>query len=174
MGTVRHSPGAMNNQDQTPAPALGPGSRVALRLMGQPLAALDGGPLQALAPKDGLMLAMLALEGASPRDQLAALLWPSTTPAGARGNLRQRVMRLQTSFNQSLLVLQGSLLALRPGVSHDLADIESQLHADTQAVQGELLGPLVFDDAHAAQAWLRRARRGLHQRRQVAVTDLAK
>ena len=44
-----------------------------------------------LAPRDALLLAWLALEGATPRTRLAAMLWPDSAPETARNALRQRL-----------------------------------------------------------------------------------
>lgn len=80
----------------------------------------DGTTLD-LEPKDALLLAFLALEGPTPRARLAALLWPDVDEARARGNLRQRLLRLKRTTGVDLLV--GNPLArLADGVAHDLAD----------------------------------------------------
>ncbi len=111
-----------------------------------------------LAPKDALLLALLALDGPQPRDQLAALLWPASAPAGARANLRQRILRLQALAGQPLLELQGSTLALQPTLPIDVAQLQALLQADADAARGELLGQLRFDDEDAAAQWLAAAR----------------
>ena len=54
-----------------------------------------GGATHELEPKDALLLAYLAIEGPTPRARLASLLWPDVDDERARGNLRQRLLRLK-------------------------------------------------------------------------------
>ena len=49
----------------------------------------------ALATPDALLLAWLALEGPTPRERLATLLWPDSNAEAARNALRQRLFRLR-------------------------------------------------------------------------------
>jgi DNA-binding SARP family transcriptional activator len=100
-----------------------------------------------LAPRDAVLLAWLALEGPTPRDRLAALLWPASETAVARTTLRQRLHRLKQQCGD--LVAGGNVLRLADGVSHDLAQSEG------------LLGTTHLDDAPQLDAWLdeRRQRR---------------
>jgi len=75
---------------ETPAPAL-----VQLRLVGAPGCRVGGGPWQALAAKDALLLARLCLQGRQPRSAIAAWLWPGTALPRSHANLRQRLFRLR-------------------------------------------------------------------------------
>jgi DNA-binding SARP family transcriptional activator/tetratricopeptide (TPR) repeat protein len=79
-----------------------------------------------LAPRDALMLAWLAVEGPTRRARLAALLWPDASDDGARTALRQRVFQLRRRFGTDLLT-DGHVIALAPGVSHDLDTAQSML-----------------------------------------------
>ena len=54
----------------------------------------DGARLP-LERKVAALIALLALEGARPRGDVAALLWPEVPLAQARNSLRQRLFRLQ-------------------------------------------------------------------------------
>lgn len=84
-----------------------------LRLIGKAVCLHGAGQVLALEHKDALMLAYLALEGPTPRQALAALLWPEVDAARARANLRQRLFRLRRSLGFDLL--QGSVVAsVRP------------------------------------------------------------
>lgn len=138
-----------------------------LRLLGAPALLPDGAAPLPLAPKDALLLALLALDGAQPREQLAALLWPANAPGAARANLRQRVKRLQALCAAPLLALQGGTLAL--AVQPDLQLLPALLQADADAARGDLLGQLRFDDEDSAALWLASARMRVHTARNQAL-----
>ncbi len=107
--------------------------------------ALVGGRAHELALTDALLLAWLALEGATPRERLAALLWPANSAEASRNALRQRLFRLRRQLGADLT--QGSTqLALAEGVQHDLAQDQG------------LLGTLVAPEAPELDAWLRTRR----------------
>lgn len=118
-----------------------------LALQGAP-ALLQGEARHALALPDALLLAWLALEGATARERLAALLWPESTADAARSALRQRLSRLRRQCGVELLADSGPLLALAEGVSHDL-DAGSPL-----------LGNLAAPALPELDAWLARHRAG--------------
>jgi DNA-binding SARP family transcriptional activator len=88
-----------------------------------------------LAPLDGVLLAWLALEGATPRARMAQLLWPDSADATARNSLRQRLFKLRRLAGGDL-VAGAAVLGLAPGLQHDLADAPSVL-----ADQALTLGP---------------------------------
>ncbi|MBP6564498.1 MAG: hypothetical protein KA200_02680, partial [Burkholderiales bacterium] len=81
---------------------------------------VPGGATGDLEPKDALLLAYLAIEGPAPRARLAALLWPDVDDERARGNLRQRLLRLNRGAGVEL-VTGHPLARLADGVEHDLA-----------------------------------------------------
>jgi DNA-binding SARP family transcriptional activator len=66
-----------------------------LRLFGQPRLLRGGDTVHVGARKALVLLALLALEGALPRDRLAALLWPEVDAPAARRNLRRELFRLR-------------------------------------------------------------------------------
>lgn len=72
-----------------------------------------------LPAPDALMLAWLAVEGPTPRERLAALLWPDKDPPSARNALRQRLFRLRRTGGHPL-VTGSTVLELHPDVRHDL------------------------------------------------------
>ena len=91
--------------------------RLSLRLSGRfESPAGDGYDLE---PKDALLLAYLALEGPTPRARLAAMLWPDVEEERARGNLRQRLLRLKRATRLEL-VTGGAEAQLADAVDHDL------------------------------------------------------
>ena len=106
-----------------------------------------GGVTHPLAPPDALLLAWLALEGATPRERLAALLWPDSSAEAARNALRQRLFRLRKQIGFE--VVSGSAaLVLAAGVRHDLSDTSA------------LLGALTQPDCPEIDAWLAKRRAG--------------
>ncbi len=128
---------------------------ITLQLAGAPHALL-GGQRLLLNSTDALLLAWLALEGATPRERLAALLWPASSADAARNALRQRLFRLRKQFGRDV-VAGGTQLALLPDVTHDL-----------RAATG-LLGELSAAEAPELDAWLaarRAAQRALARQAQ--------
>ncbi|MCS7100070.1 MAG: AAA family ATPase, partial [Burkholderiaceae bacterium] len=112
-----------------------PGIRLGLRHAGRLLH--DDSVAVDLEPKDAVLLAYLALEGPTPRGRLAALLWPEADEERARGNLRQRLLRLKRATGVELVV--GNPLAqLAAGVAHDLDEVCDVLAAIDPAQAGGL------------------------------------
>jgi DNA-binding SARP family transcriptional activator len=124
---------------------------LALRLAGTPAVRTGATELPLQAP-DALLLAWLALEGPTPRERLAALLWPDSGSEAARNALRQRLFRLRKQLGADLVQGQ-AVLALAADIAHDL------LGSTT------LLGTLTAPDSPELDAWLAR-RRGAHKAQQ--------
>ena len=101
---------------------------VRLRLRQAGRCELPGGGGCDLEPKDALLLAYLAVEGPSERSTLARLLWPEADEGRARGNLRQRLLRLKHATGVDL-VTGGARAQLAAGVEHDLDDAPELLQA---------------------------------------------
>ncbi len=109
----------------------------------------SSGASHELEPKDALMLAYLAVEGPTPRGKLAAMLWPDVDDERARGNLRQRLLRLKRMAGSQLLT-GNAQVQLAAGIGHDLADTHELLETiDPEAASG-------FADWLAAQRERRR------------------
>ncbi len=121
-----------------------PQTRPHLRLSRSPLQ--HGG--QPLARLDAALLAWLALEGPTPRERLAALLWPHSGADAARNSLRQRLFKLKRQGGIDLVV-GATTLALADGITHDLEDAAL------------VLGDIELGIGPAFDAWLaqQRARR---------------
>lgn len=140
--------------------------QVTLALRGAPQVRADGPP-RPLSALDGALLAWLALEGATARERLAALLWPHSDPASARNALRQRLFRLRRQAGVDL-VEGGAVLQLAAGVVHDLGAVDP---AGPLEAAG-LLAELTLPECPALDEWLRQqraarlaeARRGADQR----------
>ncbi len=92
---------------------------------------------RSLALRDALMLSWLALEGPTPRERLAQLLWPDSEPASARNTLRQRLFQLRRQLGVEL-VEGHAVLALADGVAHDLADSDELLGGQDAGASGAL------------------------------------
>jgi DNA-binding SARP family transcriptional activator len=103
-------------------------SRLQLLLLGPPEVRLGAKPLTFPTRKSLALLIYLALEGGpQPRERLAALLWPESSPDRSRASLRSDLNRLQSSLRQaggqaqtSLLSINHDALTLRPNASFDL------------------------------------------------------
>jgi hypothetical protein len=67
---------------------------IRLRLASGLLVQTEGGTSWPLTGKDAALLAWLAVEGPTPRERLARLLWPESDDATARNALRQRIFDL--------------------------------------------------------------------------------
>jgi DNA-binding SARP family transcriptional activator/tetratricopeptide (TPR) repeat protein len=117
----------------------------ALQLRGEPRCVVAAGTRVPLETSDALLLAYLCLEGPTSRARLAALLWPDADEARARGNLRQRLLRLRKSLGAEILTGRAQL-AIAAHVTHDAAgDVE-------------LLATIAVEDAGGLGEWLEAAR----------------
>jgi DNA-binding SARP family transcriptional activator len=102
---------------------------VTLHLAASPQYVDADGRAYALSTRDGALLAWLAIEGPTPRQRLAALLWPDSAPASARNALRQRLFQLRKQLGVEL-VTGTDVLALADGTAHDLHDADTVLGAE--------------------------------------------
>lgn len=121
------------------------------------------------------VLAYLALEGATPKYRLAGMLWPDSSEAVARNNMRQLLRRLRVASGADL-VLGGDVIALSERVRTDAAELDAHVfagrHAEALALTGTLLGALDFDDCPDFDFWLGRAREQLEAlRRRAAAAE---
>ena len=94
-----------------------------------------------LAAPDAVLLAWLALEGPTPRERLAELLWPDQDSPSARNALRQRLFRLRRASDHPL-VAGSTVLELHAQVEHDLDGAST------------VLGTLQPRLGHEVDAWL--------------------
>ncbi len=131
-----------------------------LRLHGAPAVGRQGEDGQPLERKDAAWLAVLVLDGATPRDQLAAWLWPEVARVTATGSLRQRIFRLRRRLGHAL-VQAGERVALLPEV------------VLAPAGDGQLLDGCDYADCADFADWLARQRERLLARR-VEVLEAAR
>jgi len=136
---------------------------IQLSLGAAPQVRLADGSRVPLGPRDGALLAWLALEGPTPRARLAQLLWPESEPESARNALRQRLFQLKKLLGVDV-VSGGATLALAEGLAHDLAESDSVLGEGTHDFGPELA------------AWLaqqRERRRGRLRQSLIELSDMA-
>lgn len=127
-----------------------PADLVSIQLVGAPYWRPPGQPPRPLARKDAALLALLAIDGAQPRERLAAWLWPDVSPHHAATNLRQHLFKLRRACGHRLFD-DGPRLRLAAGVGVDIG-------RGTPLPEGALLAGLEFDDCPAVADWLRGAR----------------
>jgi DNA-binding SARP family transcriptional activator/tetratricopeptide (TPR) repeat protein len=145
---------------------------IGLQLIGTPSLNVAHGASTSLERKDAAMLALLAIEGATPRARVAALLWPDVDDEHARNSLRQRLFRMHRNAATDV-VLSGDVLQLASHVAHDLAALPARLEADPHAAAGELLGNLDFADCAELADWVDLAREQWRTTRRDALAEIA-
>ena len=107
-----------------------------LRLRDVPQCVAADGQVHELGGPDALLLAWLAVQGPTPRERLAQLMWPDSSTEVARNALRQRLFRLRRQFGDAL-VDGTQQLSLAARVTHDLSGSESLL-GGLEAPVGEM------------------------------------
>lgn len=114
-------------------------ARVRLLLASELLVRPEGATPFPLAGKDGPLLAWLAIEGPTPRERLARLLWPESDDDAARNALRQRIFKLKKMAGEEVIAGRATL-ALAATVEHDLAGSAELLGDGDLRLSGELAG----------------------------------
>lgn len=142
---------------------------IRLRLLQRPSLQLPSGAEVGLGSQDAILLAILAIDGPTPRERLAAWLWPDAVPAQARANLRQRLFRVRKLAGHGI-VSTGAVLRLSPLVLRDTDQALVALCQDPHAAEGELLGVHEYLDCHDLDHWLRRTRANWRARVHEVVT----
>ena len=104
----------------------GPASRLTIRLLGPPEILVDGRPLAVDTRKAIAILALLAVEVRPfARDEIAALLWPESDDAAARGALRRTLSALHSAVGEGPLLIDRGRIALdRRRVDVDLDRVQ--------------------------------------------------
>ncbi len=111
-------------------------------------------PPRPLERKHAALLAWLHLEGPTPRGRLAGLLWPDVPEDRARGNLRQRLLKLRNDAG-ALVHDDNGILSIGPGVQVQPPDPPG----------AELLQNHRFDECDALARWLDGRREAERDRR---------
>ncbi|HKI57864.1 MAG TPA: BTAD domain-containing putative transcriptional regulator [Trueperaceae bacterium] len=105
-----------------------------------------------------VLLAYLAVEGATPRERLAGLLWPERPEARARANLRQLLLRIRAAAP----IVDGDPLRLAPDVWVDVRALTPDALAGRAT--GRLLAGLDASRWPGLAEWLE-DRQGAHEAR---------
>ena len=143
-------------------------SRLEIRLFGAPEILVDGSPIRVDTRKAVAILVVLATDGRPyARDELAALLWPDSDDAAARGALRRTLSVMRTAMGESLLTVDRARVDIvRERTTIDLAELErlatSESVPDLAGAAALARGPFLagfslrdspeFDDWRAARA----------------------
>jgi DNA-binding SARP family transcriptional activator len=146
---------------------------IRIELLGLPrLILLDAKPY-ALERRDAALLALLALNGPTPRGRVVTLLWPDLPLRTAQTNLRQRLFRLKQRCGRELVV-SDPVMALADNVSHDLHTLELDT-TDAMPIDsgGTLLGALDYDDCEGLAAWVADARERWAAQRRTQLAERA-
>ena len=143
-----------------------------LFLLGVPRLEAPGMAVHLLQRRDAALFALVLLGGPVQRARAAAHVWPDADAEGARNSLRQRLFRLRRSAGIDLLG-SDELLALVPGIEHDLDLSEARLLDDPLAGAGELLGSLDFGDCIELADWVDAERQRWRTRRAGVLAEVA-
>ncbi|MEO8058176.1 MAG: BTAD domain-containing putative transcriptional regulator [Burkholderiales bacterium] len=140
----------MDSADPTPS--------VSVALLGVPRLILHREKPHPLERRDAALLALLAVDGPTPRHRVVALLWPDLPTRTAQTNLRQRLFRLKQRAGREIVV-SGPVMALAEGVRHDLDARSHDTLDDSQPIAAPtLLGGLEYADNEALAEWVTGAR----------------
>lgn len=150
-------------------------SDLTLHLFGTPaLLAGDGARLRFPDRRSVACLAVLAIDGPTPRSRLATLLWDEQGDADARRNLRRELHRMREAGLDKVFAADAETVALASGVATDLDAFAAALaEGDADRVLDLYAGGLLrgFDlaAAPAFADWLGARRESIAQRwREVA------
>jgi DNA-binding SARP family transcriptional activator/tetratricopeptide (TPR) repeat protein len=118
---------------------------LAVRLLGPPIAELDGVPMEVDTRKATALLAYLAMtDRPHGRDPLAGLLWPDYDQASARAALRRTLSTLRKGLAGGWLVTRGDLIELeRAGLELDTEQFRSLVQ---RSAEHEHPSPAVCDE----------------------------
>jgi DNA-binding SARP family transcriptional activator/predicted ATPase len=157
-------------------PAVPPDAGLVIRVMGPLEVRVDGEPIIVDTRKALAILALVAVEDRSfARDELAALLWPESDDASARGALRRTLSVLRNGLGGRWLRVDRAIVALeRHGVWVDataIADVggveeAAILQATADHVRGPFLAGFSLRDSPDFDDW--RATRAVALERMVA------
>lgn len=115
-----------------------------------------------LERKQAAVLCWIVAHGPTPRSRLAGLLWPDVAEERARGNLRQSLSKLHRLAGMSLVVAEGTTLALA-----------ERVEVEPAAAGTQWLDAFAYDDCTEFSAWLEGARAaGRAERRHALLAEI--
>lgn len=117
---------------------------IEVRLFGLPRLSVGQERLHLSSRKAMALLALLALDGAAPRERLAQVLWPELDLASARRNLRREVFRLR-DMGLALNEAVGDALVLDPDVAVDAMRCRAAAACADDGLVLQLSGALLLD-----------------------------
>lgn len=127
-----------------------------LTLLGPPTLIVDGRHIPLDRRKPLALLAYVAVEGATPRARIAALLWPELSAADARRNLRRELARLREMGAGAVLSADDERIDLHDAVDCDIRQLERG--TAEAAPCPPLADGLGLGDAGGFDDWLQSAR----------------
>ena len=143
-----------------------------MRLLGPTRLSATAGVIEGIERKMAALLAYLALEGPTPRQKLAGLLWPEAPESNARNNLRQLLHRLRRVAGDEVVVLDDPL-RLGNGVAVDVLELLEHARQgrakEVLRFPGGLLADLEYDDNPGLAEWVEAERERLSGLRQRAL-----
>lgn len=168
-----HSPSASGDAGSTRRadPEPGRDAGVALRLLGAPQL-VRGNKSSSLERRTAALLALLVLQGPTPRARAAALVWPEADETRANNSLRQRIYKLRQAAGRDVIASDRHI-ALAVDITHDLGAPLTRLAEDAEACGGELLGELDYTDCGELADWVALARQRWRAELAHALAELA-
>lgn len=130
---------------------------VEIRFLGQVKICCEAGDIVVNDKKAILLLFVLAVRGATSRQQMASLLWPGTDAEHSQGSLRLRIHKINR-LCPGLIRSHLSSIFVCPGCAHDISfltsDEEIPLAVAMDAHRDHLIGSLEFPENPQLNAML--------------------
>lgn len=130
---------------------------VQIQFLGQVRIRTESGVIVVNDKKAILLMFVLAVRGATSRQQMASLLWPGTDSEHSQGSLRLRIHKINRLF-PGLIQSHLSSIFFCPGVEHDIgfltADDEIPLSVALDTHRDHLIGSLEFPENPQLNAML--------------------
>jgi DNA-binding SARP family transcriptional activator/Tfp pilus assembly protein PilF len=153
-----------------------PGSDLQVFVLGQPQLILNGKKLTPPTKKALGLIVYLALQGPTPRSQVATLFWGEFADSDARRNLRQELYRLSKT-PLGLHLVQGDvvyLIAFETDANTFRRALESRRYGEALTYwRGSFLDGFDLPDAEAFEVWLTTTREQLKLERHRALEGQA-
>lgn len=132
-------------------------AKIEIEFLGHVRIRTEGGMIVVNDKKAILLMFVLAVRGATSRQQMASLLWPGTDSEHSQGSLRLRIHKINRLF-PGLIQSHLSSIFFCPGVKHDIgfltADDEIPLQVALDAHRDHLISSLEFPENPQLNAML--------------------
>ncbi|WP_297906387.1 BTAD domain-containing putative transcriptional regulator [Thiomonas sp.] len=124
-------------------------SRIDIQFLGQVHVHAESGSIMINDKKAILLMFVLAVRGATSRQQMASLLWPGTDGEHSQGSLRLRIHKINR-LCPGLIQSHLNSIFLSPAVGHDIAFLTAEeeipLPVALEAHRNNLIGSLDFPE----------------------------